>query len=134
MLPSQRRGVAVLVKGRVRVRVTVGVPRVTLVGVKSVPVIGTVANVSRVGVGVAVGGSRVGMGACVGVASKVPGGNGMIVGGGRVGVTPKIGGVIGVGVGARGTKLERTKMLTVPAQYITSEPMTAMAKQPYPSC
>lgn len=79
---------------------------------------------------VGVGSSRVGIGACVGVASNLPGGKGMMVGGGRVGVNPKNAGVTSVGVGGRGTRLERTRMLTVPAQYITSEAMTAMARQP----
>lgn len=108
----------------------VGGTRVAVVGASNVLVMGAVPNASTVGVRVGVGGSRVGIGAWVGVASNVPGGRGMMVGGGKVGVKPKSAGVTSVGVDARGTKLERTRMLTVPRQYITSEPITAIARQP----
>lgn len=109
-------------------RVSVGVTRVT-VGASGVPA-GNVPNASLVGVSVGEGGSRVGMGAWVGVASSVPGGNGRMVGGGFVTVAPIKVGMMGVGVAARGIRLGRARILTVPAQYITSAPMTAMKRQP----
>jgi len=118
----------VAVPARGGVRVAVDAPRVTVVGAN----VGETPNAS-VGVGVAVGSSRVGIGACVGVASKVPGGTKMSVGGGCVGEAPQLNGVIGVGVGARCTRLGRINRLNVPAQYITTEVMRAIARQPYPS-
>ncbi len=101
--------------------------RVALPPGKSVPVIGKVFVSSTVGV---CDGSRVGIGACVGVGGKVPPGKLMNVGGGLVGVPSNTVRVITVGVGARGTKLWRTKMLNVPAQYIVNAPSTMIARQP----
>lgn len=92
------------------------------------PVMITVLVKSRVGV--SVGGSRVGIGAWVGVAGKMPPGKLMNVGGGLVEVASNAGGVMTVGVGARWPKFRRTRMLNVPAQYITSAPITTIARQP----
>jgi hypothetical protein len=66
----------------------------------------------------------------VGVATKVPPGKLINVGGGWVGVASNAARVMTVGVEARGTKLGRAKMLTVPAQYITIAPITLIARQP----
>lgn len=112
---------------RVGVRVAVAEPRVTMPGGVRVPVIGRVFVSSTVGVCV---GSRVGIGACVGVGSKVPPGKLMNVGGGLVAVDSNAARVMTVGVEARCPRLGRIKMLTVPAQYITIAPITAMARQP----
>jgi len=106
----------------------VGVARVGLLTGASVPVMGNVSDTSGVGVGE--GSSRVGMGAWVGVGSKVPAGGLMNVGGGCVGVRSPVVRVMTVGVGGRGIKLGRIKRLNVPMQYITNEPITAIARQP----
>jgi hypothetical protein len=113
---------------RVGVRVAGGVPRVALPGGMSVPVMLTVLVKSRVGV--SVGNSRVGIGAWVGVATRVPPGKLMNVGGGLVEVGSNAGRVTIVGVGARWLKFGRTRMLNVPAQYITIAPITTIARQP----
>ena len=129
---GQGRGVFVIVPviRRVEVHVAVvggtGVPRVALPeGI--VPVIASVLLKSTVGV--SVGSSRVGIGAWVGVGSRVPPGKLMNVGG-LVGVESSAGRVMIVGVGARSPRFGRIKMLNVPAQYITSAPITTIARQP----
>jgi hypothetical protein len=105
--------------------------RVALPDGRTVPEMGTVLVNSIVGVWV---GSREGSGTCVGVGGKVPPGRLMNVGGGFVAVASNAVRVMTVGVGARGAKFWRTKMLNVPAQYIVSALITTIARQPYPSC
>lgn len=108
--------------------VRVGVPRVALATGVSVLVSESVSVSS--GVGVSEGVSRVGMGAWVGVEGNTPPGKLINVGGGLVGVRSRIVRVMTVGVGARGIKVGRSKILNVPMQYITNEPITAITKQP----
>jgi hypothetical protein len=101
--------------------------RVALTDGKTVPGIGRVPVSSIVGVG---DGSREGIGAWVGVGSKVPPGRLRNVGGGFVAVGSNAVRVMTVGVGARGARFWRTRMLNVPPQYMANALRTIMARQP----
>jgi hypothetical protein len=121
---THRRGVIIVVNCRVGVRDAPNVAVIVSVG----------AGFVKSTVGVSVGNSRVGIGAWVGVATSVPPGRLMNVGGACVGVGARVGRTSAVGVGARWSRLGRTRRLIVPAQYIIAAPMMTIAIQPYPIC